>query len=308
MNTDTQDIFDTIFREETGVSVFTNGDLGLQMRTILNEDGSISVNAEDTAIGFGWVDTSQRATSGSVLIKVRWARMNKYSAECGFAHKWSKNDYIPESLFYMLAMKANNERAQKFQKWIAIDVIPSIRKTGSYSRYKQKARPTVDDCREAASILASCGSLQLPYVTAVLRQGGFDIPDVGTGQPAGQKTSEPRTKSELHLKNTQTNQTIVPGFETNTLCTYAGQLRDMGKNRNGWIILPNNDFKNFCADRTIPANAFRKWLYENGFILGHTENKSRSTKYTFVYRFNGVHMRVLKFSDNQCMDAERRLL
>ena len=58
MNTDTQDIFDTIFREETGVSVFTNGDLGLQMRTILNEDGSISVNAEDTAIGFGWVDTS----------------------------------------------------------------------------------------------------------------------------------------------------------------------------------------------------------------------------------------------------------
>ena len=87
MNTDTQDIFDTIFREETGVSVFTNGDLGLQMRTILNEDGSISVNAEDTAIGFGWVDTSQRATSGSVLIKVRWARMNKYSAECGFAQK-----------------------------------------------------------------------------------------------------------------------------------------------------------------------------------------------------------------------------
>lgn len=34
--------------------------------------------------------------------------------EFGFDHKWSKDDYIPESLFYMLAMKANNERAQKF--------------------------------------------------------------------------------------------------------------------------------------------------------------------------------------------------
>lgn len=307
MNTDTQDIFDTIFREETGVSVFTNGDLGLQMRTILNEDGSISVNAEDTAIGFGWVDTSQRATSGSVLIKVRWARMNKYSAECGFAHKWSKNDYIPESLFYMLAMKANNERAQKFQKWIAIDVIPSIRKTGSYSRYKQKARPTVDDCREAASILASCGSLQLPYVTAVLRQGGFDIPDAGTKQPAGQKPFESRTNPDLRQKK-QHSEAIVPGFGTDVLCAYAGQLRNMGENRNGWIILPNNDFKDFCASRAIPANPFRKWLYENGYILGHTENKSKATKYTFVYRFNGEHTRALKFSDSLCTNAERRPL
>lgn len=114
------------------VSVFKNGDLDLEMRTILNDDGSISVNAEDTAIGLGWVDTSQRATSGSVLIKVRWARMNKYSSECGFPHELGKDDYIPESLFYMFAMKANNERAQRFQRWIAIDVVPAIRRTGVY--------------------------------------------------------------------------------------------------------------------------------------------------------------------------------
>ncbi len=302
MNTDTQDIFDTIFREKTSVSVFTNGSLGLQMRTILNEDGSISVSAEDTAIGFGWTQKKNGKTY------VKWERINAFCKEFGFSPLVGKDDYIPESLFYRLGMKASNAKANKFQNWLALDVIPSIRRTGSYSHHTQKTHPTVDDCREAASILASCGSLQLPYVTAVLRQGGFDIPDVGTRHPAGQKTSESITKSELHPKNAQTNQTIVPGFGTDTLFAYAGQLRDMGENRNGWIILPNNDFKDFCTDHTIPANAFRKWLYENGFILGHTENKSRSTKYTFVYRFNGVHMRVLKFSDNQCMDAERRLL
>ena len=32
----------------------------------------------------------------------------------------------------MLAMKANNERAFRFQKWIAMDVLPSIRKNGGY--------------------------------------------------------------------------------------------------------------------------------------------------------------------------------
>lgn len=43
-----------------------------------------------------------------------------------------KDTYLPESIFYMLAMKANNERAFRFQKWIAMDVLPSIRKNGGY--------------------------------------------------------------------------------------------------------------------------------------------------------------------------------
>lgn len=39
---------------KTEVQVFSNDELGLQVRTILNPDASVSVNAEDTAIGFGW--------------------------------------------------------------------------------------------------------------------------------------------------------------------------------------------------------------------------------------------------------------
>lgn len=58
--------------------------------------------------------------------------MNSFSTECGFPHKWGKNDYIPESLFYMLGFKAENERAIKYQQWLAIDVLPSIRKHGAY--------------------------------------------------------------------------------------------------------------------------------------------------------------------------------
>ena len=42
------------------------------------------------------------------------------------------NDFIPESLFYLLGMKASNESAKKFQMWLAVDVIPQIRKTGGY--------------------------------------------------------------------------------------------------------------------------------------------------------------------------------
>jgi len=61
---------------------------------------------------------------------VRWERVNEYlpsnSPEVG------KGDFIPEAMVYKLAFKAQNEVAEQFQDWLAIEVIPSIRKTGGY--------------------------------------------------------------------------------------------------------------------------------------------------------------------------------
>lgn len=106
--------------------IFENKELGMDVRTIKNEDGSILINAEDTAIGFGWIRTKNNKKY------VMWDRMNKFITELNFPHKCGKDDYVPESLFYLLAMKANNDRAKNFQTWLAVDVIPSIRKTGGY--------------------------------------------------------------------------------------------------------------------------------------------------------------------------------
>lgn len=108
--------------------VFNNSELGMTVRTVINDDGSISINAEDAAIGFGWTTV---AKSGNEV--VRWARVNEYCEQLGFPNKLGKDDYIPESLYYMLGFKAGNERALKYQRWLAIDVIPQLRKTGSYS-------------------------------------------------------------------------------------------------------------------------------------------------------------------------------
>lgn len=118
-----------------GIQIFNNGKTGISVRTMLNDDGSVSVNAEDTAIGFGWTQTQNK--NGKEYMSVRWERMNAFSAECGFPHKLGKDDYIPESLFYRLGMKANNKTADTFQNWLAMEVIPSIRKTGSYSTNKE---------------------------------------------------------------------------------------------------------------------------------------------------------------------------
>lgn len=111
--------------------IFKSNELGINVRTIKNDDGSISINAEDTARGFGWVDNSKKAISGAPLSKVRWNRMNKYIDEFNYPQV-GKGDYIPESLFYLLAMKANNDVARKFQTWLAVEVIPQVRQVGGY--------------------------------------------------------------------------------------------------------------------------------------------------------------------------------
>lgn len=110
------------------VQIFSNEELGISARTIANDDGSISVNAEDTAIGFGWTQEK----NGKFYVK--WERINGYLEEFGFSPQVGKGDYIPESLFYRLGMKASNAKADRFQNWLAMEVIPQIRKTGGYQR------------------------------------------------------------------------------------------------------------------------------------------------------------------------------
>lgn len=41
--------------------------------------------------------------------------------------------FLTESGLYMLLMRSNNPNAKPFQKWVTKEVLPSIRKTGSYS-------------------------------------------------------------------------------------------------------------------------------------------------------------------------------
>lgn len=113
------------------VKMFENGEIGICTRIIMNDDGSISVNAEDTAIGYGWTQTQTK--NGKQYTSIRWETLNGYCAELGFPSLLGKDDYIPEPLFYRLGMKASNSKAEKFQNWLAFDVIPSIRKTGTYS-------------------------------------------------------------------------------------------------------------------------------------------------------------------------------
>ena len=93
-------------------------------------DGVAYLKLEAVARGLGFTQIQNK--KGKTYESVRWERINQYLEEFGFPHQWGKNDFIPENIFYRLAMKANNAAAEAFQKKIADEVIPSIRKHGAY--------------------------------------------------------------------------------------------------------------------------------------------------------------------------------
>lgn len=106
--------------------VFHHDSFGdIRIRVDANND--IEINLEDAARGLGFTQTKNGVEY------IRWERVNGYLKDFGFSPQAGKDGaYIPEHIFYRLAMKANNETAEKFQDWIAREVIPAIRKHGAY--------------------------------------------------------------------------------------------------------------------------------------------------------------------------------
>lgn len=90
------------------------------------KDGVVYLNTETCARGLGF---TRIADSGNEV--VRWERVEKYLSELGVP-TCGHDGFIPENIFYRLAMKAKNAVAEAFQAKIADEVIPSIRKHGAY--------------------------------------------------------------------------------------------------------------------------------------------------------------------------------
>lgn len=109
------------------------------VRCRLDSEGNPEFNLEDVARGLSFTTI---AASGNEVI--RWNTVYGYLSDLGVAtscndelpYKDRCPEYIPEYIFYRLAMKAKNEAAEKFQDIIAREVVPAIRKHGMYATPK----------------------------------------------------------------------------------------------------------------------------------------------------------------------------
>lgn len=101
------------------------------------KDGTAYLKLESVARGLGF--THKEVKNGKEYESIRWAVVRAYLEDLGFrpqvgenSQQVGKDDFIPENVFYRLAMKAKNETAERFQALVADEIIPSIRKTGGY--------------------------------------------------------------------------------------------------------------------------------------------------------------------------------
>ncbi|MDY2530113.1 ORF6C domain-containing protein [Weissella confusa] len=96
---------------------------GLKVKEV---NGQVMFDAESAAIGLGLTKISKGQQY------VRWERVNEYLGLSTSGQLIKRGDFITEPQFYKLAIKANNETAERFQDWVTEEVLPSIRKTGGY--------------------------------------------------------------------------------------------------------------------------------------------------------------------------------
>lgn len=113
------------------------------------KNGTAYLRLETAARGLGFTKTEMK--NGVQYTTIRWERVFGFLDEIGFDHKWAKDIFIPENIFYRLAMKAKNEAAERFQALIADKVIPEIRRTGGYST--KQGLPNMENLRALASII-----------------------------------------------------------------------------------------------------------------------------------------------------------
>lgn len=98
----------------------------------VDESQMAYIRLEDAALGFGIVKVDKKGDTE--YTRVNTQVLKRWLTPFGILNSENGNlpEYIAEPYFYLLGMKANNEVAREFQRKVAFEILPQIRKTGFY--------------------------------------------------------------------------------------------------------------------------------------------------------------------------------
>ena len=125
--------------KEAQMTVFGNEELNVEVRTVMLNDEPWFV-AKDIATALGY-----KRTADAVSQHCKRGRLSTVPSAGGPQNMV----IIPESDLYRLIFRSKLPAAEKFEKWVVEEVLPKIRKTGSYS-IKRKPSYLLDDPIERA--------------------------------------------------------------------------------------------------------------------------------------------------------------
>ena len=107
------------------IKIFENEEFG-SVRTLVNKDGDILFCANDIAKALGYLDAAKA---------IRYHCKKDGGVICPLIDtvgREQKTKFITEGNVYRLIVKSKLPSAEKFEKWVFEEVLPTIRKTGGY--------------------------------------------------------------------------------------------------------------------------------------------------------------------------------
>lgn len=98
----------------------------------IGENNLIYLSLEDVARGLGFIKKDNK--NGIIYERVHKQNILKWLLEFGLIKSENEKlpNYVPENIFYLLAMKGKNEVAKQFQLKVANEILPQIRQSGMY--------------------------------------------------------------------------------------------------------------------------------------------------------------------------------
>ncbi|MDD3337801.1 MAG: BRO family protein [Lachnospiraceae bacterium] len=155
------------------LQIFSNPEFG-KIRTLMIESEPWAVG-KDVATALGYSNTAD-------AIQKHVDDEDKLTSQIAIAGQNRNVVIINESGLYSLILSSKLPNAKKFKRWITSEVLPTLRKTGSYSLPQADPEPqrtlTTDDYLRAASLIAGCKNERLPYVLGFIRKTGMEIPQM----------------------------------------------------------------------------------------------------------------------------------
>ena len=184
------------------LSIFSNEEFG-SVRVIM-QGGEPWFVASDVAKALGYERPND-------AVNTHCKKVNKFSY--GESPRGAQPyNIIPESDVYRLIMRSKLPSAERFQDWVVEEVLPSIRKTGSYSM-APASTPGVRPLRDIAAIYEAAGihGNQLALALDKFYKAESGMSALGA---AGIELKEP--KQDVHCNATQLGE-LMGGVKARTV-------------------------------------------------------------------------------------------
>lgn len=156
------------------LQVFTNPEFGT-VRTLLIDSEPWAVG-KDIATALGYDDPAQAVRKHVDTEDRIMGRRNDTPPVTDNKGRTQYPTWINESGLYSLILSSKLPSAKRFKRWVTSEVLPALRKTGSYTVPEAAPRVlTPDDYLTAARILSGCRNERLPYVIPLIQKAGIEV-------------------------------------------------------------------------------------------------------------------------------------